>query len=312
MKACRVCGGATEFAVEATERMFGLGGQFRYDQCRACGCVQLRDVPADLERYYASDYYAFADPAPASRWRRLYRRSRDAVLFGRARALGGFLAPILPSHFTGIRQWLSITGTSRRARILDVGCAAGLLLRRLVDQGFDRAAGVDLFVGEDIAYRGRRLVQKATIHDVPGPYDLIMFHHSLEHIQDQLATMMRAAELLAPGGWCLIRIPTVSSFAWEEYRDRWVQLDAPRHLYLHSLESLARLATRAGLRLERVVFDSTAFQFMGSELYARDRPLAELDSTAFSRVQQLEYSRDARRLNRESRGDQAAFYLRKG
>jgi hypothetical protein len=106
-----------------------------------------------------------------------------------------------------------------------------------------------------------------------------------------------------------VRIPTVSSEAWEEYREYWVQLDAPRHLYLHSVESLSRLARLVGLRVDKVTYDSTALQFEGSELYRRGGTLRELSASTFTRRERREFSRRAKRLNATNRGDQAAFLL---
>jgi SAM-dependent methyltransferase len=311
MTACRICGGAPDLSITASERMFGLGGTFWYDRCGECGCLQLRELPPDIARYYGSGYYTFADSAPVSSIHRISRRIRDALLFGRARRLGSWLAPVLPHRFRQERDWFDRTGVTRHSRILDVGCGTGFLLRGLADAGFDRAEGVDPFVDGDIVHRGRVLVRRATMNDLSGPYDLIMLHHSLEHIADQRGTMARIGELLAPGGWCLVRVPTVDSFAWQEYRERWVQLDAPRHCFLHSVKSLERLAELAGLRLDAVVFDSTAFQFEGSELYRRDRPLTELGAAGHGWRQRRAYTRRAHRLNAEQRGDQASFYLRR-
>jgi SAM-dependent methyltransferase len=307
-RACSICGGSFDLAILATERMFGLGGEFWYDQCADCECLQLRNVPADLSRFYPADYYALT-ASSASATRSLYRRVRDAVLVGRLRHIGTLLAPVLPQRMAEVRQWVRASAAGRDARILDVGCGVGLLPQRLADQGFHRVEGVDPFVARDVMYRGRRLVQRGTIDDVAGEFDLIMFHHSLEHIADQVGVLTTAARLLAPNGRCLIRIPTVSSAAWEAYRECWVQLDAPRHLYLHSVTSLSRLAQLAGLRVERVTFDSTSLQFEGSEHYRRGGTLGELSATTFTRSERREFSRRARRLNAIDRGDQAAFLL---
>lgn len=308
---CDICGGRCEPAVAATERMLGLGGEFRYELCRSCGCLRLVERPPDLARYYGAGYYAFFDSARSSLPARLLRFAKDDLRFGRTRRLGALLAPMLPERVMEAGSWLMRAGASRRSRVLDVGCGAGALLQRLADVGYHQAVGVDPFVPADVVHRGRILVRKGTIHDMDGPFDLIMFHHSLEHIADQRGVMAQAAELLVPGGCCLIRIPTVSSAAWEEYGDRWVQLDAPRHFYLHSLRSIGLLAEAVGLHVERIVFDSTRFQFEGSELYRQDRPLTELSPETFSRRRRREFSRQARRLNAARRGDQAAFYLRK-
>lgn len=308
---CRICGGAADFSIRATERMFGLGGEFWYDRCGWCGGLQLRSVPPDLRPYYPAHYYAFSDAAGrAGIARSTIRRVRDALVFNRGPRIGRWIDPFLSPGMLQMRRWLDLAGATKDSRILDVGCGTGATLRRLVDQGFRHVLGVDPFIDETILHHGRPLVLKGTLEDVSGTWDLIMFHHSLEHIEDQRGTMAQAARRLAPNGRCLIRIPIVSSYAWEEYQDRWVQLDAPRHLMLHSLRSMDHLARAAGLRVEAVVHDSTMFQFEGSELYRLDRPLTELTPDSFTRAQRRNFAARAEKLNAEGRGDQAAFYLR--
>ena len=55
-------------------------------------------------------------------------------------------------------------------------------------------------------------------------------------------TFSAAHDLLNKDGVLLVRVPLSSSWAWEHYRENWVQLDAPRHLYLHSVKSMEVLA----------------------------------------------------------------------
>jgi SAM-dependent methyltransferase len=151
-------------------------------------------------------------------------------------------------------------------------------------------------------------VLKRSVHEVAGEWDLIMYHHSFEHVPDPLRELTAVSRLLVPGGCCLLRVPTVASYAWEHYREHWVQLDAPRHYYLHSVKSIDLLAANTGFKLRNVVFDSTKDQFQGSELYAKGIPLAS-GKGVFSSSQERRWKRAARKLNREERGDQAAFYL---
>jgi predicted SAM-dependent methyltransferase len=149
---------------------------------------------------------------------------------------------------------------------------------------------------------------KRTIQEVEGDWDVIMYHHSLEHIPDQQQALRASASRLRPGGTCLIRIPTVSSYAWEHYRENWYQIDAPRHFYLHSLESMRHLADQCGMVIQSIVYDSTVDQFRASEQYRR-KSGSENDAH-FSRAQIRAWKKQAARLNRENRGDQAAFFLR--
>jgi len=171
--------------------------------------------------------------------------------------------------------------------------------------------GVDPFIPRDVGHASGAKVFKATIHDVHGRFDLVLLNHAFEHIPDQLETLQAVASRLAPGGHCLVRVPTVSSYAWEHYREDWVQLDAPRHFFLHSVESLRRLGERAGLTLQAVEFDSTELQFAGSELHRRDCPWT-VGMPGYSRAELRRFRAKARALNAEGRGDQAAFWFTAG
>jgi hypothetical protein len=141
-----------------------------------------------------------------------------------------------------------------------------------------------------------------------------MMSCSLEHMPQQLETLRAVARLLSANGACLVRIPLVSSWAWEHYGVNWSSLDAPRHFYLHSAKSFGLVAERAGFRIERTLYESDDFQFRVSELYLRDIPLESGPREAtriFTRSQIRDWRRQARALNLAQRGDLATFYLRK-
>ena len=113
-----------------------------------------------------------------------------------------------------------------------------------------------------------------------------------------------------------MRVPTVSSYAWERYRTDWVQMDAPRHFFLFSTGAVELLAQKAGFKVRNIVYDSTSLQIWGSEQYAMDVPLFSRRSLAknpfartFSRAQKRGFRELARRLNEEGRGDQIAVVL---
>jgi hypothetical protein len=113
----------------------------------------------------------------------------------------------------------------------------------------------------------------------------------------------------------VLRLPLAGSWAWRQYGTRWVQLDAPRHLFLPSVGGLHLLAARIGFSVAQVMYDSDGFQFWGSELYQRDLPLHEEGSDAlpppiFDPVELDDFERRATDLNVRGDGDQAAFLLR--
>jgi SAM-dependent methyltransferase len=202
---------------------------------------------------------------------------------------------------------------SRQARVLDVGCGSGRLVLDLKKLGYENLLGVDLFIPKAIDYGNGVRVMKGGLEDLAGTtWDVIMFHHSFEHMPDPARVLRLTADLLSPNGHCLIRIPVVAS-AWEQYRADWVQLDAPRHLFLQTEKSFQLLAHGAGLRMYKVIYDSNEFQFWASELYGRDIPLRQVSArevkSLLGAAQMGEYRRRALEMNDRGVGDQAAFYL---
>ena len=314
---CRVChNGADNRPLRLREMMFGTRDEFDYLECASCGCVQIVDIPASMSKYYPATYHSFAPVSRQNKLRRLLTRIRNAYAISRRGIVGRVLSRFFPPD-TALRS-LSEIKLDRGLRILDVGCGAGMLLNALNGLGFRNLLGVDPFLPADVEYANGLKLLKRSIHQVEGQFDLIMFHHAFEHIPDPDSTLDAVRELLAPGGTCIIRIPTVSSYAWRHYGINWVQLDAPRHFYVHSVRSMKILADRAGLEVSNVVCDSSAFQFWASEQYAMDIPLFDIRSFAvtptesiFTKAQIAAFENRALDLNREEQGDQAVFYLRK-
>ena len=134
-------------------------------------------------------------------------------------------------------------------------------------------------------------------------------HHVFEHLEDPKGTLRTAKNLLSKDGQILIRIPLSDSAAFEKYRENWVQLDAPRHITLQTRESMEQLARSAGLRIVRVAYDSSAFQFIGSERYLVDIPIIGKTDFELPEEQIAFYKDEALRLNRLEKGDQAAFVM---
>lgn len=312
---CRICGNADDNRdFQVREMMFGTRESFRYFQCSRCGCLQIAVIPPDMSRYYPADYYSlkvFSLPAQSGRhavkWR--LKRLRDRYVVLHRGIIGRVLARLFPTWDEDLGS-VGRASLPARPRILDLGCGGGLLLLKLRALGIRDLLGIDPYLDKDIRYPDGLTIRKAPIEEAEGTWDLVMLHHSLEHMPDQSAALGKAARLLARDGTCLVRVPVTSSFAWEHYRENWSQVDAPRHLYLHSVASLELAAGKVGLRLKEVIHDSNAYQFILSEQYARNIPMYPwLEPPLFSDAEIAEFKKRADQLNRQGRGDQAAFYF---
>lgn len=313
---CKVCSNAeNNVTYTAREMMYGLRDEFLYFQCSDCECLQIAAFPEDMSPYYPSNYYSFQayDGKKFKGFLGGFKRFqyRSAVF------RKGIFAQI-STAFLDVPDYriFKDLGINHESRILDVGCGNGRsFLYPLAEIGFKNVMGCDPFLDEDIAYRNGLKIRKAGVAEIAGEWDVITYHHSYEHVPDPHEQMEQVAKLLAPGGVCIIRIPTASSWAWEHYRTNWAQLDAPRHFFLQSRESMRRIGDRVGLELYQIVDDSRHFQFSGSEKYVADTPLAAPRKKGLLRfirrkLKKKEYIRRAKQLNQEGRGDQAGFYFR--
>ncbi len=297
--------------------MFGTRDPFLYLECAACGSLQIASLPDEmtLQKYYPSDYYSYSSHGSAS-WKTAViewlAAQRNRHVLGRRNPVGAVLQRMHPAP-SDIRS-LAQARASWNDRILDVGCGSGAnLLNRLSRLGFKNLVGSDPFIAGDILSSFGVPVLQRDLPDMEGPFDIIMFHHSLEHVPEPVTTLTRTRELLRPGGRCIIRIPTPSSEAFQIYGANWVNLDPPRHLVLISREGMNVLAGRCGFVVEESFDDSMVYQFLASELYARDVPLVEQNKAALRQFDPRtvrEYRKRTRRLNLSHRGDMTAFILR--
>lgn len=295
----------------------GLLDQFQYFVCGQCGTVQIAEIPADLTKYYPSNYYSFSVPhevknAPLKRYLKKLR-ARSAL---NGNTIIGWFVTLL----FGMPEFLKMgryAGIHLDSSILDVGCGAGKLLFRMHRAGFTNLTGIDPFVRKHITYPNGISIQKSELCEVQQEYEFIMLHHSLEHMAQPAAALEHIKRILSPSGCVLIRIPIADSETWRVYRENWVGLDAPRHLHLLTKKSLDLLASRAGMRIDRIVFDGSKNSFVSAELYRRGIPLVKINKMKKQEIAKYigvtamkQLQRKAQRANIEQKGDQAGFYLR--
>jgi len=324
---CRICGDVQHNrTLTLKEMMFGSREEFNYVECATCGTVQIVEIPSDLGKYYPSaGYYSLVLPSG--------RRASPLHEFLEALEFRAIARPSL-GHGSEWYQRLSAldltepgveavgkANVARDARVLEVGCGNGRLLRILARLGFTNLRGIDPFLPGD-AIAGGIPLEKRELDDLDRSafFDLVILYHSLEHVPDPIATLRSVREHLTGDGVAVVAMPIVNA-AFREYGTSWYQLDPPRHLHLFSARSFEIALARSGLRLSGSYFNSTAAQFRLSEAYARNVALAEIPSPMLSfgraRLPELLTRREARyrarahALNATEEGDQAVFYLRR-
>jgi SAM-dependent methyltransferase len=308
--ACAICGNRHANRTHvAREMMFGLRDEFRYLECGNCHCVHLIDIPQDMSKYYPHNYYSFA---PTGGLEAVIEQRWGAYAHGKGSLTGWLVNLLLGPHatMTAIRR----ARIPLDARVLDVGCGAGWLIRDMKRLGYRNVCGIDPYIESDVRGSDGVVVLKRSLKEMTGEFDVVMLHHSFEHIADQAGALREIRRLLRPAGRVLIRVPIADSFAWKHYGVNWIHLDAPRHLFLHSPMSLRLLAEQCGLHVADLTYEGNANQFIGSEQYGRDIALVDQRKGGIlSRLKELwlarRYRTRAEELNRNAQGDWGCFEL---
>jgi SAM-dependent methyltransferase len=229
--ACRICAGLLE------PHLRGAGGVLTADAlspsrhepgrhadllvCRECGAVQQPGMPA------------------GSSLHDLYRDTRDE----------DYLAEQLGRRATALRLLDLIGSHVGAGRLLDVGCGHGLLLDEARRRGYD-PMGLELsrsaarhardVLGLDV--RGLPL----EAFDDPAGFDVVVLADVLEHLDDPVAGIDRAARLLAPGGVLCVVTPDPSSVTARLAGARWWGY-LPAHTCLVPRRTLRELLAARGL-----------------------------------------------------------------
>ncbi len=317
---CKICGSAEGLkSYIAREMMFGYRDEFDYAECLKCGCVQIKAGPSDISKYYPPEYYSFMKEGFKRQgiFKTFILRQKTGYWL-RGRNIAGKLAMLNrkkdPPRYI---EWLKKVGADINYDILDVGCGSGSLLFNMRLHGFRNLTGVDPFLDRGIDAGGVKIL-KTDIYGIDGQFDFIILDHVFEHMPGPVSVMKKINSLLKPKRYLLLRMPFAGTYAWKKYGIHWAQLDAPRHLFLHTVNSIKILAAQTGFCIADIIFDSTEFQFLGSEQYLRDIPLVDKKSyyanragSIFSQADVGKFKSRADELNKNKDGDQASVYLYK-
>jgi SAM-dependent methyltransferase len=311
MTECTICGGATT-PIEVQERMLDIGETFIYNQCSNCGHTHINDIPSDLAKYYNSrEYYSFSN------------QKSFAAVSNKKAALKMIVKKIFLSlgikknilYSAALKAILSVKNINRRMYILDYGCGSGHFVKELTDLGFMNTRGYDLFLPENVSTNGELYLSNDISLFKNKTWDIITLNHVFEHVHDPVQTLKEIKRIMPAGGRLLLRFPVIDSFAFEKYREHWVQFDAPRHINLFTRKSIhMAIELAGGYRLEKLYDDSFHFQFTGSELYLKQLTLKPKDNSFRKRLfspDTYKYHFLAKRLNRQNKGDQIVLILEK-
>ncbi len=214
---CPLCGSSAtvvEFEKDVGPRRWSLG------RCKSCGLhfTDPRPTPEYLKELYSGDYH-----------KELRTEGGSERLFGAKNR-----------RYT---DWMS-THLPAGARVLDIGCATGGLVKMLNDRGF-AAEGLEL--DHDTAVWGREhfgiTIHIKTLEEcsfAPGSFDAAILADVLEHTLHPRNYLSGLGEILRPHGLVLVTFPDIHSLESRYYQLMarlsrrpwlWKTLHIPGHIW---------------------------------------------------------------------------------
>lgn len=152
------------------------------------------------------------------------------------------------------KKFGSLLAGDRARRILDLGCASGMLTGYLKGKGFAEVVGVDLnasLIEQASSAVDAKFVCADALDFLRSQerFDIIFLLNIIEHIErDELTVFMTTVcEALQPGGFAVVRTPNMSHVMAAAHL-----ADDLTHCTGLTEQSLSQLARRAGFR--KVVF----------------------------------------------------------
>ena len=144
-------------------------------------------------------------------------------------------------------------------KLLEIGCGLGHVLQRLDDR-FE-THGIDL--SEYAIERARANTPSSVLNvgpaeDVaalPGPFDVIVAFHVVEHLVDPAAVLNDCARATRPGGLLIFATPNPEAPFAKRKGDQWYAAKDPTHISMKPPREWITLTQQAGYRVRRAFGD---------------------------------------------------------
>jgi len=239
--ACPLCGHAkASLTLEARDLLYNTAGTYRLVRCDDCGLKYVNPRPSmsALGKHYPDDYHCYRSVEDAPIW--LQPTARMEV---RAQAA---------NRLKSIER---VIGTLRKdLEILDVGCGRNALLELIQRTRGARGLGVEMKA--ETAQYVRDVLNMPVVHGTlldaqleSARFDLLVMLEYLEHEPDPLRILTEARRVLKPGGHIAIEIPDPEGAPARLFKNRWANLDLPRHLVFFDRKTLRRALQDTGFEV---------------------------------------------------------------
>ncbi len=270
---------------------------FTLVRCRQCGLMYLNPQPTieELARYYPPHYSAYCNEVSVFGQNYFYNVLRHIKRF-------------FTSH-RSIKVFTKLHNDNSSKTVLDFGCGNGTYLLGLRHNHPSwKLYGSDIQINETV----KNALEKNTIVTIIGPthlpwkqlptksFDRITLFQVLEHVNNPREVLENLRPLLKKDGELHIEVPNIATLKFKIFGRYFSNLDAPRHLYHFSPNTLQRLCEQCGFRITKLEVSGTTKSTVRSLYNLFHIHNRQLDPLLYSLVDILTKYIGKNRLNTEA------------
>jgi SAM-dependent methyltransferase len=205
--------------------------EFNLVQCLSCQLVSLENFPDKelLDKYYSDDYH--------------YKVKEDGLV--------GFMENNLnramhKKHLRIIEKYV------KTGKILDLGCGSGYFLTLAKEKKWI-PFGVEMseYASQFAKKRSIPIINKI-ITEVTFPkeeFDVISMFNVLEHMNELNTVLKKNHRWLKKDGILVVEVPNLDSFQMKVFKEKWIHLDVPRHIFHFKKKSFNKLVQKNGFKI---------------------------------------------------------------
>lgn len=315
---CILCGSdECVYLCKGIDRFYGIEGYFDFFRCDSCGLIFIFPIPEKekLGQYYPNNYYSYINTERSESEPSTVEEKTVFYLKHPVKALNCLL-------YSKLLKQKDILGYRKGAKVLDIGCGDGKYLLAKQEKGCS-CFGVD--INEEAL---RRLKEKNKNIDtffgnlweaglMNESFDIVNLDSVLEHIAEPEKLLNEIKRVMKKNAILRVVVPNSSSLTYKIFRQYWMGLDCPRHLYTFSIDNMKQLFKNTKLKIQRYRTVENFYDFSGSLIYIfnallkRKVKVLELSSFWDNEIMKLLFFPYAFFVNLLKIGDSVEFIVRK-